>query len=67
MGICRYKSHTRQEVMKALQEGKKVYILDTGAAGQDDVLIGTREECVADTLAFFGLDELPEDWKLYLY
>jgi hypothetical protein len=34
-----FKSHSKEEILKALSEGKKVFALDTGSAGEDDILI----------------------------
>jgi hypothetical protein len=60
-----YRSHAKEEVIEALKQGKKVFALDTGNYGEDDVLIGgTMEEALADVLAYHELAELPEGWEI---
>ena len=34
-----FKSHTRKEVLKALQEGKEVWVLDTGDDDKRDIAL----------------------------
>jgi len=57
-----YKSHTRGEIRSALAEGKEVYTLDTGSAGEDDVLIGSADEVIADILNHHEIPTMPEGW-----
>jgi len=38
--------------------------LDTGTDGEDDVLLGTREDVEADILHHHDLDEMPSNWTL---
>ena len=60
-----YRSHAKTEVLEALKKGEKVWRLDTGNFGEDDVLIGgTMEEALADVLSHHELAELPEDWEI---
>ncbi|KKN09857.1 hypothetical protein LCGC14_1042280 [marine sediment metagenome] len=59
-----YKSHTKEEITQALKDGKEVWRLDTGNSGEDDMLIGTHDEVVADILHHHELDTLPEGWTL---
>lgn len=59
-----FRSHTRNEVLAAIARGQQAWVLDTDARGADDVLLGTRDEVVADVLAHHGLDALPETWSL---
>ena len=60
-----YRSHMKAEVIEALKKGEKVWRLDTGNYGEDDVLIGgTMEEALADVLSHQELAELPEGWEL---
>jgi hypothetical protein len=63
-----FKSHSKEEILKALSEGKKLFVLDTGSAGEDDILIAEhgegREDVLADVLAHHEMAELPEDWYL---
>ena len=60
----RFVSHTRNEVLLALSQGKSVFALDTGSDGDDDVLIGTEEECRQDVMTFHKLEHWFEDWTL---
>ena len=60
-----YRSHAKVEVIEALKQGKKIFALDTGNFGEDDVLIGgTMEEALADVLSHHELAELPIGWAL---
>lgn len=60
-----YRSHAKEEVIEALKQGIKVFALDTGNYGEDDVLIGgTMEEALADVLSHHELAELPEGWEI---
>jgi hypothetical protein len=63
-----FKSHTKEEIKKAISEGKKVFALDTGNAGEDDILIAdtneTRQDVLEDVLAHHEVSELPEGWTL---
>ena len=60
-----YKSHTEEECIEAFQKGEKVWDLDTGNDGEDDVLIGEGEQIIADILNYHELTELPPHWELY--
>ena len=60
----RFNSWKRHEILAAMAEGRPVYELDTGDDGNDDVLIGTERQVLADVLSFFDIDELPEHWTL---
>lgn len=59
-----FRSHPRRAIMLALRCGWRAWRLDTGNDGSDDVLLGERDEVVADLLAHHGLDSLPETWSL---
>jgi hypothetical protein len=63
-----FRSHSKKEIKKAISEGKKVFFLDTGNAGEDDILIvepeESREDVLADVLAHHEMAELPEGWTL---
>ena len=63
-----FKSHSREKIEKALSEGKRVFVLETGSAGEDDILIAEpgegREDVLADVLAYHEMAELPEGWCL---
>ena len=58
------KSHTIEEIEAALAAGQEVWALDTGNAGEDDTLIGTQAEVVADICHYLEEEELPEGWTL---
>lgn len=59
-----YRSHMKAEVIEALKKGEKVWRLDTGTAGEDDVLIGNYDDALADVLSHHELAELPEGWEI---
>jgi len=59
-----FKSHTRGEVARAIMQGQEVWALDTGNDGNDDVLIGSKQETIDCLLAHHELDELPGHWTL---
>jgi len=63
-----FRSHSKEEIKKAISEGKKVFFLDTGNAGEDDILIAEpgegREDVLADVLAHHEMAELPVGWYL---
>ena len=62
-----YRSHTPKAVADALTHGRQIWALDTCGAGEDDVLIGTETDCLADVLHHHGLDALPAGWSLEPY
>lgn len=71
-----YRSHTREDIEAALTAGQEVWMLDTGNDGEDDVLIGTYEEVLADIqhhcVANLGRaipegEDLPQGWTLIRY
>lgn len=57
-------SHTMMQVAIALVTGPGAYYLTTGDAGEDDVLLGSYEECLQDVLVYIERDTLPADWLL---
>jgi len=59
-----YRSHTGGEIRDALARGAQVWVLDTGPDGEDDVLIGSREDVFQDVCSFHELGELPPHWSL---
>jgi hypothetical protein len=59
-----FKSHTRTQIVEALERHIPVYELDTANYGEDDVLTGSFQECLSDVLAYFDLEYLPVDWNL---
>jgi hypothetical protein len=58
------RSHSIQAIIEALASGQKVWRLDTGTSGEDDLLIGTRDQVEADICHHFERDDLPEGWEL---
>lgn len=58
------KSHTKEEIQKALKEKKEVWKLDTGNDGEDDILIGNYDDVLFDILSYHDLDVLPDYWSL---
>ena len=58
-----FRSHTRREIAEALANGAQAWALDTNS-GDDDVLIGKREEVTSDVLDHFDIEALPEGWEL---
>ena len=59
-----YRSHAKKEIIEALKQGKKVFALDTGNSGEDDVLIGNYDDVLTDVLSHHELAELPIGWAL---
>ena len=59
---CR--SHTEKEIRDAIAEGAEVWVLHTGPDGEDDVLIGSREDVFQDICSFNDTSELPAHWHL---
>ena len=54
-------------LLKVSETGKreKVFRLDTGNYGEDDLLLGTsREEVLRNVLHHHEMEGLPEDWTL---
>jgi len=45
------KSHTEQEIRRAISEGKTLYLLDTDNSGNDDILIAEPGETEEDITA----------------
>lgn len=60
------KSHSKQQISDAFANGSEVWFLDTGDDGDDDILIGTEEECWAAISDFFAQDglEVPQHYTL---
>ena len=56
-----FRSHTQEEVRAAQKAGKRIFILDTGNDGQDDVFIGeegdTSESLLLETRMFYEKTE----------
>jgi len=60
----RSKSHTPAALVAALNQGGSIWELDTNDDGEDDILIGSAEEVLADVFHHFEIDALPERWAL---
>jgi len=59
------RSHTAEEILDAYTRGETICVLDTGTHGQDDVLIGSLEDCRQDVIDTEGRDVFNEDgWTL---
>lgn len=62
------KSHTKENVAKAIIDGKNVYFLDSGNSGEDDFLIFDGIDSYEDieSLICYHLDieHLPDDWNI---
>jgi len=60
-----FKSHTKEEVKEACLKGMKVYELDTGNDGEDDILVGYNDQDVLiDVFNHFEFEELPDHWAI---
>jgi len=60
----RYRSHTEEEIRNAVAKGAQVWVLDTGSDGEDDVMIGSREDVFQDICCFHDISEFPPHWHL---
>ena len=60
----RYRSHTEEEIRNAIAEGAQVWVLETGPDGEDDVLIGSREDVFQDICSLHDFSEFPPHWSL---
>ena len=60
----RLNSNTKEEIFKAFLADEPVFELDTANSGNDDVLIGTEEECISDIILHTEFDEMPANWTL---
>ena len=59
------RSHTVEELLAAFRRGETICVLDSGAHGQDDVLIGSIEECRQDVIGSEERDVFEEaGWSL---
>ena len=58
------KSHSIEEILEAYERGEKVYSLDSGNSGEDDILIGEKNEIIRNLCDYHEFDELPEHWAL---
>ena len=62
------RSHTENEIIDAIQNGKSIYELDTGEDGEDDLLIAaksaTLQDLINEILAYHNLENIPSHWSL---
>ena len=58
------KSHTAEEIRSALERGEEIWEFDSGNDGEDDILIGSRDEVEADLYRYFEIGSLRSDWTL---
>lgn len=59
------RSRTAKEILAAFRRGEQIWRLDSGAHGSDDVLIGSKEECLQDVIDNEGRDVFSDDgWIL---
>lgn len=58
------RSHSLAQLRAARAEGNKLFILDTGEDGEDDVLYGTNQLEVEADIRFYLDNEIPEHWTL---
>ena len=62
------KSYSQDDLLAAVNENREVWALDTGNDGEDDILIGSREEVeemiIHDRMARGLGEKLPEHWTL---
>ena len=58
------KSHTKKELLDAQTSGKKLWKLNTGNDGEDDILIGEKAEVIADIRSYYEIENIPDDWTL---
>jgi hypothetical protein len=74
--VTRAKSFTDAEVISAIRAGKTVVLLDSGNHGDDDLFLCVPEihgdddmtvaEAEAMLLEYLEVDELPEDYRLWV-
>jgi len=62
--MTQFRSHTKEEIRRAHKQGKEIWALDTGNFGEDDYLIGSFREVMADICHHYEMEELPPDWSL---
>jgi len=60
----RFESHPKEGILLAFANDEQIFELDTDTSGEDDMLIGSRSECLADVLYHFEISELPKNWEL---
>jgi len=59
-----FKSHSKEGIIKAQKMDKPIWYLETDTSGEDDMLVGTYEDVLADILAYHELDSLLDHWSL---
>jgi hypothetical protein len=58
------RSYTKEQIINNLENGNSVWHLDTNGYGEDDYLVGDKNEVLNDILYFHNLNSLPSDWEL---
>lgn len=58
------KSFDGEEIAQSLIDGHPITRLNSGDAGEDDLLVGDEDECLGDVLYHFEIEELPSGWTL---
>ena len=58
------KSYTKAQLKKFQKSGMKLWKLDTGTLGDDDILAGEKEEVIRDILDYYEETEWPAEWSL---
>ena len=58
------KSYTLAQLKKFQKSGMKLWKLETGTLGDDDILAGEKEEVIQDVLNYYEETEWPAEWSL---
>ena len=58
------KSYTRKQLKKLQRSGRKLWKLETGTLGDDDILEGEKEEVIQDVLNYYEESKWPAEWSL---
>ena len=58
------KSYTRKQLKKLQRSGRKLWKLETGTLGDDDILAGEKSAVIRDILDYHGETEWPAEWSL---
>ena len=58
------KSYTRKQLKKLQRSGRKLWKLETGTLGDDDILEGEKSAVIQDILDYYEETEWPAEWSL---
>ena len=58
------KSYTKAQLKRLQRSGRKLWKLETGTLGDDDILEGEKEEVIRDILDYYEETEWPAEWSL---